>query len=439
MLVDFKIRNYRSFADEQTLSLVASSDPLRPGNLIKTGKHSLLKSVALYGPNASGKSNLIKGISFMDQFIETSASGSNLGDPIKGVAPFRLDSKYALEPSSLETSLIIDETRYLYGFSASPTRVVGEWLQVAAPGGRMSHWLSRHYDNSSQRMVWAIKGPLRKYDELLSQRTRENGLMLSRAADLNIQEVSELYLWFKKKLQIIDLSVAPFLLVQKTAKRVSTDPEFKARALDLIRDADLGIDDFKVRESDVLVPPKDAPEEVAGLLKGVRIFLENVQHDPNIYLVSTLHQMGGGGSPVAFSLDSEESNGTQRLFALAGPILDALDQGTALVLDELECSIHPLLARKIIELFQSPHVNKKGAQLIFATHDSTLMSRDLFRRDQIWLTSKTSSGATELYSLYDIEDRPRNTEAIQKNYLDGRYGGVPRFGPIFEDLAFHES
>ena len=181
MLVDFKICNYRSFADEQTLSLVASSDSLHPGNLIKTGKHSLLKSIAIYGPNASGKSNLIKGIRFMDQFVERSATGSNLGDAIQGIIPFKLDAKYASEPSSFEMSLISGEHRYLYGFSVSPTRVIGEWLQVAGPGGRLSQWVGRHYDRESQRTDWAIKGPLRKYDELLSQRTRENGLMLSRS------------------------------------------------------------------------------------------------------------------------------------------------------------------------------------------------------------------------------------------------------------------
>ncbi len=327
MLVDFKIRNYRSFADEQTLSLVASSDPLHPDNLIKTGKQSLLKSVAIYGPNASGKSNLIKGIAFMGWFIETSASGTNMGDAINGVVPFKLDSKFASEPSSFEVSLIIGETRYSYGFSVSPTRVIGEWLQVAAPGGRMSQWVSRHYRSNSQETDWVIKGPLREYDKLLRQRTRENVLMLSRAADLNIQEISDLFLWFKKKLLIFDLSVDPFTLARSTAKRVSNDPEFKARALALIRDADLGIDDFNVRESNVIVFPKEL------LL------------DSKTYRVTTLHHTNGEGSPVPFSLDADESNGTRRLFALAGPILDALDQGAALVLDELECSIHPLLAQ----------------------------------------------------------------------------------------------
>ncbi len=153
-----------------------------------------------------------------------------------------------------------------------------------------------------------------------------------------------------------------------------------------------------------------------------------------LFDVQTFHETEESAAPVKFSLDRDESNGTRRLFALAGPILDGLDQGATLVVDELECSIHPLLARKLIELFQSPSMNTQGAQLIFATHDSTLMDLSLLRRDQIWLTNKRSNGSTELYSLYDIEERPRNNEAAQKNYLDGRYGGVPRFGPSLEDL-----
>jgi AAA15 family ATPase/GTPase len=156
--------------------------------------------------------------------------------------------------------------------------------------------------------------------------------------------------------------------------------------------------------------------------------------DAELFEVHTFHQTDEADAPVKFNLDRDESNGTRRFFALAGPILDGLDQGATLVVDELECSIHPLLARKLIELFQNPSVNTHGAQLIFATHDSTLMDLSLFRRDQIWITNKRSNGSTELYSLHDIEDRPRNNEAAQKNYLDGRYGGVPRFGPSFEDL-----
>jgi AAA15 family ATPase/GTPase len=154
------------------------------------------------------------------------------------------------------------------------------------------------------------------------------------------------------------------------------------------------------------------------------------------YTVHTLHQIPGAAEPVEFSLERDESNGTQRFFALVGPVLDALDDGDLVVVDELECSMHPLLTGKLVELFQSPDANCQGAQLVFATHDSSLMTPSLFRRDQIWLTEKNRKGATELFSLCEMESpkRPRKGEAFEKNYLSGRYGGIPNFGPAFEDL-----
>ena len=138
---------------------------------------------------------------------------------------------------------------------------------------------------------------------------------------------------------------------------------------------------------------------------------------------------------MQFSLEEDESNGTQRFFALIGPVLNVLDHGGLLVVDELECSMHPLLTRKVVELFHNPEANPKGAQLIFATHDSTLMSPALLRRDQIWLMEKNFKSATEMFSLCEIEreKRPRKEESFGKNYLAGRYGGVPIFGPALED------
>jgi AAA15 family ATPase/GTPase len=447
MLIHFKVRNYRSFADEQTLDLVASNDSRHSDNLVKAGKFSLLKSAAIYGANASGKSNLIRAMALMDRFIEGSATQSNVGDPIAGVVPFRLDTKRASEPSSFEISLTIEDVRYVYGFSLSSTRVFDEWLYVTLPGGRMTNWLTRHYDRARKRTEWMIRGPLRKHHELLSQRTRDNGLVLSRAAELNIEEVQDLYLWFKNNLTVIDLSHDPHLLGQQTARRAATDPGMKARILRLLKDADLGVDEFTIRSREYVISAelsKDAPNEALEIMKGLQSAQQFARRlapqmiPDSFYEVSTLHRSNRQGeAPIAFNLDADESNGTRRFFALAGPILDALDRGAALVLDEFECSIHPLLARKMLELFQGTNVNRKGAQLIFATHDSSLMSLDLFRRDQIWLTSKNSKGATELFSLYNIgKDRPRNTEAIQKNYLDARYGAVPQFGPVFEDLEF---
>jgi hypothetical protein len=145
-----------------------------------------------------------------------------------------------------------------------------------------------------------------------------------------------------------------------------------------------------------------------------------------------MHQTGSGNELVPFDL-GDESEGTQRVFALAGPFLDALDFGWVVTVDELDCSMHPLLTWNLVQLFQSS-ANKKGAQLIFTTHDTSLMDPELLRRDQIWITEKNAAGATELRSLYDFKEKSRSTEAFEKRYLAGRYGGIPSFGPTFEDI-----
>jgi hypothetical protein len=204
----------------------------------------------------------------------------------------------------------------------------------------------------------------------------------------------------------------------ETLVKAKENEVFLDRAKELLRDADFGIHDidFEYHKLDV------EPQEWAR-----KPVLPSV--------IKTLHRVEGSDD-IAFNMLADESLGTQRFFALTGPFLDVLEKGAVVVVDELECSMHPLMTRKLIELFQSPEQNKKGAQLIFATHDVSLMDPYLFRRDQIWLVEKRQSGASVLFSLYDFEpeERPRNTEAFRKNYLAGRYGGVPSFGAFFENL-----
>jgi hypothetical protein len=168
-------------------------------------------------------------------------------------------------------------------------------------------------------------------------------------------------------------------------------------------------------------------------ISGVRLTEKSSQLKGKYIDVRSLHEVGGKSPPVELDFNQAESDGTKRLFALAGPILSALDKGALIVADELDCSMHPHLTRKLIELFQNPKMNDKGAQLIFTTHDTTLMDHTLFRRDQIWFTEKNAHGATELFSLYDFKKKPRVNEAFERGYLAGRYGAVPQFGPALED------
>jgi hypothetical protein len=435
MLIEFKVKNFRSFKEEQTFSLVASGrDATHPDHLIPCGKFALLKSAAFYGANASGKSNLIKAIRVMERFIQTSATRMTEGDPIPGIQPFRLDVKSRNEPSFMEVTFIVNENRYQYGFSATRERVYDEWLVVFSPNKKPQKWFERSFDTATKKTKFIFRGPLEAESKLLEEKTRENGLVLSRGAELNIKPLQEVFLWFRKNLWVFDLSDRPMNLITETAKRVKEDIAFQDIVMQMMQHADIGIDRIKITEGSIRL--ENLPEELKQMFseKGLQKFA------PNWLSVRTFHKVLGAEVEEQFDMMKDESNGTQRLFALAGPLLDALRDSAIVVVDELECSMHPQLTRKLIELFQSSEANKKGAQLIFATHDITLMDPELFRRDQIWLVEKNQNSASEIFSLYDFatKERPRNTEAFQRNYLAGRYGGVPKFGAIFEDLELKQ-
>jgi AAA15 family ATPase/GTPase len=461
MLIEFRVGNFRSFDEPQTFSLVASSDTRHPDNSIPFGNLRLLKSAAIYGANASGKSNLIKAIDFMRAFVLFSATKMNVGDEIP-VVPFRLRADSRGKASFFEAAFVVGEVRYQYGFTATPKRVQDEWL-IAYPKGRPRHLLSRVFDPERQETIWGFRGDLEKEGTLLKERTRDNALALSRGAELNIAPLTSVYLWFRNQLAVFDLSGSLGSLINQTARRLKEDGAFRERVLRLIRHADLGISDLEVSEEQ----PRFF---LSGAMPGSTVAsdstlsVENLSALPGfsgsvIYPSVTGPVLSGGpplavtsfstyfpttiirsihrsqdGEPVPFNFLEAESNGTQRFLALADLWLDALDQGGSLVIDELDCSMHPLLTRKLVELFQTREANPKGAQLIFTTHDSTLMDQALFRRDQMWIVEKDRAGASRLASLYDFDEKPRNNEALQRRYLAGRYGGVPVFGPTFEDL-----
>lgn len=421
MLIEFRVSNFRSFREEQTLSLVASRDKGHEDNLIPAGKFSLLKSAAIFGLNASGKSNLIKALKAVESFVEASATKMNQGDKIPGIVPFRLDPETRDKPSVFEVTAIVEGTGFNYGFSATQERVHDEWLTVWPNGGKAQTWYERRLDLTTQETKWVFRGPLKGDERILKERTRENGLVLSRGAELNIGDLGKFFLWFCNGLWPFDLSDRPTWLTSVTAKWArdySPNTEFVTQ---LLRHADLGIDGIRVVEEGRQNAPAPVPGGTAP---------------PSSIAIRSLHRVLGTDQIEEFSFEDAESNGTQRLFALGGLLRVALEVGPAVVVDELDCSMHPLLTRKVIELFQSPTHNTKGAQLIFVTHDSTLMDPELFRRDQIWLTEKNQSGATQLFSLHDFkgEKRPRSSEAFQRNYLAGRYGAIPKFGPFLENL-----
>lgn len=432
MLVAFRVGNYRSFHEPQTLCLLAGRDRSLPGNLIRRNEENLLKVAAIYGANASGKSNLVKAMGVMWYFVRNSATRMNVGDEIDVIVPFRLDADSRNQPSLFEIKLIVGGVFHQYGFTATRRRVHDEWLH-AYPFGRRRRLFERRFDPATGKTRWRLASDLKKVGDLLTERTRDNGLLLSRGAELNVEQLIPVFREITENVWVFDLSddFTMYEMMQKTAARFREDVSVRDYTTRLLQDADLGIEDIRVTE--IPVRPTRLPKETSeGFTDGQREFVERSR----IFRVETVHAVTGTAEKEVFNLLGAESNGTQKLFALAGLWSDALQSGKTVVLDELDCSMHPLMTRGLIELFQDEERNNTGAQLVLATHDSTLLSPTLFRRDQIWLLEKGADQASELYSLFDFDHKPRKNEAIEKGYLAGRYGGTPTLGATFEDVQF---
>jgi len=420
MLVEFKVGNYRSFREEQTLSLVASKDKHLRDNCVDQGKLQLLKAVGIYGPNASGKSNLIRALSTMREIIEKPGKpGERLP-----VTPFKLHDKYSNKPTSFEVTFIHEESRYQYGFTATTKRIHDEWL-YAYPKGRSRDiaqtWFERKFNRKTEETEWNFGSYLKGEREKLKDRTINNVLFLSAGAQWNNKQLTTVHEWFSEKLLIILPSEQPTVTTIDMAMKAQMDEgskkSFSANLGVIMRSADFGIYGINIKKRDIdpEISPflEDIPDEIReSILKDHKGKVE----------VEFIHHAEPAGKEVCFS-NLEESNGTRRFFELAGPWGLAMSEGRVLLVDELEASLHPHLVRELLKSFQNPALPRTGAQLIFATHDTTLLDPELFRRDQIWFTEKDEHGCTRLYSMLDY--KPRKGEAMQRGYLSGRYGALP--------------
>lgn len=420
MLIEFSVTNFKSIKKTQTLSLVASpASELRDRNCItlsQQGVPPLLRSVVIYGPNASGKTNIMEAVEFMDSFVRGSSKEGQEGEPVE-VKPFLFDAGTQTEPSEFEVLFLQGGVRYQYGFSVNRSRVVHEWL-IAYPEGRPQRWFEREFDVATDKESWHFGNKFKGHKTLLQETTRRNALFLSTAVQLNNEQLRPVYNWFKKELRIIGVGgLAPTF----SAKHCNTE-NGKKRILELLNAADLSISDINVemKKFDDSHLPEDMPEIMKDMIRKEM----DGKEMPEIKFLHTV-----SGSEDLVSLDAlDESVGTRRLFAFAGPWLDVLDNGRVLFVDELNNSMHPLMVHFLIGLINNPLINKKNAQLIFSTHDTSMLDNELFRRDQIWFTEKDGTNATTLYPLTDFT--PRKGEALERGYLKGRYGALPYIGEL---------
>lgn len=420
MLVEFSVQNHRAFRERQTFSMVASAATERTGqeHVAHTGFSAIpfvLREACLFGANGSGKSSLIDAMRFMTRFVRNSFRN----EPDKGidVEPFVFHSEWLDKPSEFEIIFIHEETQYQYGFSLTSKRVVEEWLFARPKStGRQRHLFTRSYDEAKDDYDWEISTVhLKGERESWKDQTRPDALFLSTAVQLKAEGLKEVHEWLVKSFRTY--SASDDTRHSGFTQTRFEDDAWKARVTDFLKQADIALADITVEEKKLVDSPNFAnlPKPFQEMIKTENP--EAKEYDIKFFRYNECDQ------PVALPL-REESTGTKNLFDLAGPILDVLENGWTLIIDELNSGLHPLAFQHLIGMFCDSKVNTKDAQLIFTTHDTSVTERSCIGRDQIWLVEKNEDLAARLVPFSDF--RTRDARPFQKGYLQGRYGAVPR-------------
>jgi AAA15 family ATPase/GTPase len=427
MLVEFSVENYRSIQEKQTLSMVAAEDEtMLDSNTFPVPNNDdlrLVTSAAIYGPNASGKSNLLKAIQVLKNLVINSASRMQIGDKLP-VEPFRLNSETAKKPSSFEVIFIHEKIRYEYGVSLNRERVFEEWL-IAYPNEVQQNWFSREYlpddpkFEPNEGYKWSFGKGLKGEKKRIQRFVRSNSLFISHAAQNNHPQLTEVFDFFEDEINMIPLTERPLVTEYNSSIRIcEKDNKFHEQIVNLLIEADTGISNIRFERESI---DDNIQLLVQDFLKEFEDIKDANTLEIDFMKVITIHKMNDSNSEIELAID-DESAGTKRLFYIVGYLLWVLEYGKVLIIDEIDRSLHPVLSKALIKMFNNPEINKNNAQLIFTTHDTTLLDGEIFRPDQIWFTEKDNS-MTKLYSLFDF--RPREHESLQKGYLLGRYGAIP--------------
>ena len=418
MLVAFSVQNYRSIRECQTMSLLASkSSEMRENVIDVTGVaalegQSILRSAAVYGANASGKSNFVRALVALTEMVSGSAKESTQTDSLP-VTPFRLDSVSSKLPTEFAVTFVISKVLYQYKLAVTQKRVEHEEL-IAYPKRKPQCLFVRSRDQAGQQH-WRFSRTHFRRDKDIETRTRDNSLYVSVCAQFNHKLLTEVQGFF----QNIDFRMPDTEEMEQafTAHICLKNDGFIRWAGKQLDEMDTGIDLLEAEKRDV------RSEVPAGAKKVLPVDVpEQLQTQA---IVHTVHRIPGTAKTVKWSI-ANESDGTKQLLTLLRSWYELMRLGRIVVVDELDASLHPLLSRKLVELANNRKTNPKGGQLVFTTHDASLLDPCLLRRDQVFFTERESTGASRLYSL--LEYAPRKDEALQKGYLAGRYGAVPFLG-----------
>lgn len=416
MLIEFRVANFRSIRDQQIISMVADkgaehrdTHTFDPG-IAKLDR--LLASAAIYGPNAAGKTNILKALQFMQSVVINSATQvATISTPY---TPFRFDILTRDAPSEFEITIADSETgsRFLYSFSLDAERIHSE--RLVEYKARANLIFERKFSKKDQSYEWDFGKSFRGNRIVWRDLTRQNALFLSTAVQLNSTQLLPVFRWFQNRLITI---VGGTTFNTNLTLKLLNEPGGKDSLLSFIREADFSVADIDVQREplkpvNIMLQP--------GLPFNMPLLDLSAPNEPPMAAKVTLSHRSD--DPVKIDL-FDESNGTQALFNTAGAWLNVFKNGEVLLIDEIETSLHPMLVKFLINLFHSPKSNPCKAQLVCTTHNTTMLSQEIFRRDQIWFVEKGSDYASKCYPLSDFS--VRKDEVIEKWYMRGRYGALP--------------
>ncbi len=400
MLIQFNFKNYKCFKEEASLDMTATSLKEHPYNLINTGNDEYLTKVAaIYGANASGKSSVIQAFSFMRNWVINSfkRESEKKGIPVKR---FAFDDISKTKTAEFEVFFRYKEREYQYGFTLDNKKIHEEWLYKRDFRGKYRY--TTLFERSGDKIVCekALKGA-----ENFISLVEESTLFLSIIANAKIDYAKDVYEWFNETYVIDFGDVGLEMIMTRLLPPYILDKKYLEGIKKFLKAIDINIDGIRIEEEKSLVDGEES---------SYKIFSQHLSAD---------------GKSIYEIPFNEESSGTQKMFALYNFLYLAIKNGRTLIIDELDAKLHPLLLRYVINMFHNEEINKKGAQLIYTTQDNYTLTKEIFRRDQIWFVEKNSNAASELYSLaeykLDNDRKVRNDASYNKDYLLGRYGAVP--------------
>jgi uncharacterized protein len=419
-LVDFSFSNVRSFRDDATISLeatrmaepgVAAAVPWRKDGATL----AILPSAGIFGGNASGKTNVLRAMTDMRKLVLGSFRNGSQSTSLRR-RPFRLDPTSVALPSQFAITLILNGVRWEYGFDITDTEVVTEYA-YHYPKGRQSLVLQR------DRESFHFGSSMKPTGKTLEKIARHNSLLLSVAGAAANNDLSALFHWFSINARMAEAN-SRAIRAARTIELVESSQ--RNRVLALIRAADLGVTEIRREDSD--------PERAERMKQAIQVLNgtdeNNFAHGEPFGIEDFVRLTHSGPEGSAELEPDEESLGTLVWISLIGPVLDALDNGSVLLADELDASLHPRLCEHLIRMFQNSITNPLGAQLLFTAHNPIFLGDSADRplgRDQIWITEKSNDGSSRLYSLAEFS--PRQDEALGRRYAQGRYGGLPVIDP----------